>query len=889
MVKMRRGKTSACAVFLTLCAATPSMATEWVADFSNWSGQDASAVSGYTDLEGGNSRTFSVQPSADYANVPAGWLVQGMRGGVPGTAVFYNAPGDGKGGRARFATLLPSTMDGDGGVSFAWTARYGNYAISRGPVELAITTHGGPGGSTSVNEFNIYLRVQAGTLLSIRKDSGGAYPNLGDLTIPSVADDRFHQWSCAVITRGTSAHWKLWVDGTFLRFPGVLGAHTFDPGDGPQQFSFQTPNENFNGPTGSASSSPYIGLGDMGGTLDQWDFEFDCVAYRDEGMSDNFTCGAPAQSCALAVSPTDSQSVAAIKNGEPSVPSLAFVVANSGADWVGYTAAETDEAGNPVEYTWISLDKPAGGPIPAGSSEVVRVVVTDTNLPAGTYTAYVTFRNNCSPPLNYTRRIDLTITDCAAAIYPPAEVARSVIEGSMGALPDALFTITNTGTHGLTCDVNMEGGCSWLKLDKPVVGPLDHGQSNTVRASIDSTGLSVGSHTCTLRFAHSRTNCTNSVPDQFRTVTVQVFHAGSAFDQLNAEFTEFLGTDRTASSPLVSTDPTDLVTRRFTLSSNSVVDDLGSGWLVQGHSDQAPTTARFWNPLDGKTGRARLIAPQGFGPLYDPLKGLAVAWRMKLGDYAIVRGPIEISFAATPGPLPTKFDSTTIPQGMTFNAYVLIEYGRAVSILRNGGPKYEGIDTLLLPASVANEYHQWTAGVCYNPEDGRAYWNLWLDGNQLMFAGNSADGSAGSPVGPGGLVFSFRTWANDTGHDPFVAIGDMGVPYPDYWDMEFDWVRLVSWSQPGCPFWDGSGTIGRPLCSRPFADLDGDGDVDQVDFGIFQQCYMGAAEQSLGSVYCGCLDRSSDGVINRDDLEAFLKCATTSGSAVPWTPSFECP
>lgn len=74
------------------------------------------------------------------------------------------------------------------------------------------------------------------------------------------------------------------------------------------------------------------------------------------------------------------------------------------------------------------------------------------------------------------------------------------------------------------------------------------------------------------------------------------------------------------------------------------------------------------------------------------------------------------------------------------------------------------------------------------------------------------------------------------------------------------------------------GTIGFP-CPTPAADIDEDGDVDQVDFGILQTCYTG-----LNGSYpfeCRCLDRESDGDIDAEDLAAFNKCRT--GADIPWT------
>jgi len=69
-------------------------------------------------------------------------------------------------------------------------------------------------------------------------------------------------------------------------------------------------------------------------------------------------------------------------------------------------------------------------------------------------------------------------------------------------------------------------------------------------------------------------------------------------------------------------------------------------------------------------------------------------------------------------------------------------------------------------------------------------------------------------------------------------------------------------------------------CPAPFADADGDGDVDQVDFGEYQACFTG--QGGANSTYeCRCFDRDNDGDIDIVDFAKFQKCAT--GPAVTWT------
>jgi len=75
---------------------------------------------------------------------------------------------------------------------------------------------------------------------------------------------------------------------------------------------------------------------------------------------------------------------------------------------------------------------------------------------------------------------------------------------------------------------------------------------------------------------------------------------------------------------------------------------------------------------------------------------------------------------------------------------------------------------------------------------------------------------------------------------------------------------------------------GQPACGDVFADADGDGDVDMLDFAAFQRCQTIGAAGGV-SAECSCFDRPFDGVINADDLASFDKCA--SGANVPADPA----
>lgn len=69
--------------------------------------------------------------------------------------------------------------------------------------------------------------------------------------------------------------------------------------------------------------------------------------------------------------------------------------------------------------------------------------------------------------------------------------------------------------------------------------------------------------------------------------------------------------------------------------------------------------------------------------------------------------------------------------------------------------------------------------------------------------------------------------------------------------------------------------------NQPFADADGDGDVDQEDLAVMQTCYTGQSG-FLDPVLCSCYDANTDNRISQVDLLSFEACA--SGPGVPADP-----
>jgi hypothetical protein len=72
-------------------------------------------------------------------------------------------------------------------------------------------------------------------------------------------------------------------------------------------------------------------------------------------------------------------------------------------------------------------------------------------------------------------------------------------------------------------------------------------------------------------------------------------------------------------------------------------------------------------------------------------------------------------------------------------------------------------------------------------------------------------------------------------------------------------------------------------CSIPFADADGDSDVDQSDFAVLQRCFS-TPPAGVDSA-CACFDRNSDGAVDAVDAELFEACV--SGPLIAADPTCE--
>jgi len=227
--------------------------------------------------------------------------------------------------------------------------------------------------------------------------------------------------------------------------------------------------------------------------------------------------------------------------------------------------------------------------------------------------------------------------------------------------------------------------------------------------------------------------------------------------------------------------------------------------------------------------------------------------------------------------------------------------------------------------------HYWMSAMSVNPKDGSG-WMSW--GGHMSFDGSTVYEGSGE-WGPVGNVYRMdRESSVPTDED--LASNNLGAPqaahtdsgkadnrshvedvifdgdtvYALVVDVETGEYNLFSATNPAtsgaCCLPDGCSELAEleclaqggvyqgdgvscaaancefQVCHDPFADADGDGDVDQDDFARFQICFTGNSGDPLGTYppqNCECFDTDGDGDVDGADFTAFQNCASGPGIA----------
>ena len=256
---------AALSAMLVLALACSSPAHNWEAEFTNWSGTNASSQSACNSSTGGTVRSFYVSHTA--GTTPGGtWLSQSSA-----TYADFNISATGY-FRARLALYMEDSVRCDTGAAVGWRMNVVNTSnVNRGPFQFALTDGAG-------TEYTCYIVLVGGNQLIIKQNSGSQY---SAIDAKSVSITGWHDWTLTVkkLDDG-NAHWRLLCDGTQQSFTGANGTHT----TGGVTYSFLTASNTYDVPTGERNQ--YIGLGELSTSYPIWAHQFDWVRWTDSGPSD---------------------------------------------------------------------------------------------------------------------------------------------------------------------------------------------------------------------------------------------------------------------------------------------------------------------------------------------------------------------------------------------------------------------------------------------------------------------------------------------------------------------------------------------------------------------------------------------------------------------------
>ncbi|HOW69596.1 MAG TPA: BNR-4 repeat-containing protein [Phycisphaerae bacterium] len=205
----------------------------------------------------------------------------------------------------------------------------------------------------------------------------------------------------------------------------------------------------------------------------------------------------------------------------------------------------------------------------------------------------------------------------------------------------------------------------------------------------------------------------------------------------------------------------------------------------------------------------------------------------------------------------------------------------------NGGEVWEAggaevppilITTLTLPAGTYDLY-----GLFWNNASNAGLWDVQFRVGSSGAFTTFNKGNAILSAADGSDFVNATTTRDDAGNYQVLMIAPLGrFQLTGAIDIQVRAADLVSGSSDDRTWYDGVGHA--PVCNVPFADADGDQDVDQGDFGAFQACYTGPG----GGVpdHCACFNRpeglaGSDNDVDAADLAAFVLCVT--GPEIAWS------
>ncbi len=216
---------------------------------------------------------------------------------------------------------------------------------------------------------------------------------------------------------------------------------------------------------------------------------------------------------AMAVTPTTGFTSSGLAGGPFSPANTDYLIQNTGGAGMNWTAAKTASA------TWLTLSATSGY-LSAGNAATLTASINSlaNSLPAGLYSATITFTNTTNGVGNTTRSVTLYVNAAPTLVVTPAEGLTSQgLPGGPFSPSSKVYTLQNTG--GASLNWTAAKTKTWVTLSG-TSGTLSSGGSTNVTVSINSNAnsLSIGEYTDTVTF----TNTTNGVGNTTRPVNLTV-------------------------------------------------------------------------------------------------------------------------------------------------------------------------------------------------------------------------------------------------------------------------------------------------------------------------------------------------------------------------------
>ncbi|GMV98041.1 MAG: hypothetical protein AMXMBFR83_23940 [Phycisphaerae bacterium] len=536
-----------------------------------------------------------------------------------------------------------------------------------------------------------------------------------------------------------------------------------------------------------------------------------------------------ASACLLTAGPASTQTVTAAR-GQPVDP-IVFTLANCDGNVteLTYTVEELDAGLNPTNVSWLSLDK-TGGSVAIGGTDRLEATL-DTNQDPGTHTAYVRITDACSPGNVILRRIDMTVLPWN--VSGCVDDYRSYLR-EYPALPPAVpYTITNGTGADLSYTVTVD--VPWVTFD-PASGTIPAGGAAATTGTFNLgllAGLGTGTNTANITFTNTADSSTIG-----RKIRLEVVGVGSPLPNVaiwtyRGDVDLNLAPDHSAGADL-----------KFRVLAGTIEGAV--------ETDPDARNKKVWRLIDDSdTDRVMYEARRGSGAGENVNTiggvGVTVVSRFKVNSWS---GPAL-------SPQLYIFSTDAYGTGNNQNAALTsLGYwggadGTVGELLRNAIARAAGSDGFVTVRMTSIGRN--TADAACN-RTVRIYLN---EDPTPVLVSHQTQYTAGSP-----LYFPREGFGFGVGSQTGMM------------DVSFDWVSGTN----GGAFAPGEevAVFGRSLipefCPTPFADFDGDGDVDQVDFGEFQRCFTGFGGAT--SPECACFDQDGINGVDDADLTAFVNCAS---------------